>query len=103
MTLFGVSTQMDKVLFPQRVDLAAIPDASRAYFGRQNKVKYGCSTSDQTLTITHSTYTNEDNAKGGSYIYKVISSNYYKYYSGVVDRGDRVFSSASALNVVEVS
>lgn len=102
MTLFGVSTQMDKVLSPQRVDLAAQADETRVHFGRQNMVKYGCSTSDQTLTITHSMYTKEDNAKGGNYIYKVISSNYFKYYSGVVDRGDQIFSAASALNVIEV-
>lgn len=103
-TLVGVNPNFDLVLSPVITDLAAMPDSTRVYFGRQNGAVYGCSTSDQQLSITHSTFTNEDSEKGGAYIFKNLSpGNYVKYYYAPVDRGDRTFNDISALAVIDFS
>lgn len=97
-SLVGVNPGFDLVLAPVLTDLAAMPDSTRKYFGRQNHITYGASTSDQRLSVTHSTYTEEDSEKGGSYVYKNLSpGNYHKYYYAPVDRGDRTFSDISAV------
>lgn len=101
-TLVGVNPNFDRVLSPVMVDLSALADSTRHYFGRQNQVVYGCGTTDQRLSITHSTFTEEDSEKGGAYIYKNLNpGNYHKYYYGAVDRGDRTFLDLYAINVIE--
>lgn len=103
-TLVGVNPGFDQIVSPILTDLALLPDSTRKYLGRQNHVVYGCSTTDQQFSITHSTYTNEDSEKGGAYVFKNLSpGNYVKYYYAPVDRGDRVFSDIAALVIIDVS
>lgn len=99
-TLYGVSVNFSEVVSPVIGDLSSMPSPSRLFFGKQNRVAYQDPTTGQSLTITHSTFSDEDNDKGGAYVY-VVDGQYYKYYYAWIDRGKRLCNDIAAVTIVE--
>lgn len=96
--LYGIGETFDQVEAPTIVDLAALPDQTRAFYGRQNRYLVRNDTTGQYLKIAHSMFSDEENQKGGSYTYKVVGL-YNKYYYAPIDRGSRTVDGISTVNV----
>lgn len=101
-TLYGVNREFLSVTSPVIKDLSTVSDLSRLYFGRQNTVTYENESTNQSVTITHSQFNNEDTEKGGAYIYKV-DSEYNKYYYGPADRGNKIINGIHSVSIYSFS
>lgn len=99
-TLFGISEDFSEITSPKRFDITSIASGDRVFYGQQNQVTYSNPVTDQKIKITHTSFDNYENEKGGAYTWRVVGL-YNKYYAPFIDRGNRTVNDLSFTNIFE--
>jgi hypothetical protein len=99
-TLVGINEDFSQVIFPHKKDLTTLAGGDREFLGKNSQVIYEVPTTSQRLSVNHSIYNNEENSKGGAFVWHVVGL-YNKYYYSMIDRGDRTIADHSAVTITE--